>query len=292
MASWLQQINKHTVVLPAEVASLENGKFPASVLHDVFNGRGTRIGKLHKQAARSWAAMTAAAAQAGVILDATDTYRTYETQVRIFRERYQTTPIKYSAKAGYKTKKWQGQTWYQKPGTATAAAPGTSNHGKASAVDDKNKTDSTGLGWLEAHAGSYGWEWELASEVWHLHYWPGDDMPQAVLDFENNKPTEPETPEDEDVMELVTVIPGRENELPKEIQGGAWWFITAAERAWCPSDGNARAAFQMGLTKRATPIEVSPTYILEKRPMSSVDANFLLAKVTEKGKFPPESFPS
>ena len=38
--------------------------------------------------------------------------------------------------------------------------------------------------WLFAHEMEYGFGHGLKSEAWHLQWFVGDNMPQAVLDFE------------------------------------------------------------------------------------------------------------
>ena len=84
-------------------------------------------------------AMRAAAARAGILLKSAgfhDSYRPYETQDRTFRARYSTSPI-----PGRPTKRWLGRTWWLRPGMATAAVPGTSNHGRGLAVDTAVETD-------------------------------------------------------------------------------------------------------------------------------------------------------
>jgi LAS superfamily LD-carboxypeptidase LdcB len=176
MASWTQQINQHKVKIPAELDGCKNGELPPSKLVDVFNGNGKRIGRLNRPAARAWAAMVAAATADGVVLDATDTYRDRATQDRLWNERYDHTD---HGKGG---RTCGGEHRFLKPGMATAACPGTSNHGWGNAVDDKNQTPKAGLTWLEANAVRFGWEWELASEVWHLHYFAGDEPPAAVIE--------------------------------------------------------------------------------------------------------------
>jgi hypothetical protein len=176
MTYWTDQINRHTVILPRGITPAMNGRIPPDLLVDVHNGHGRRIGRLNKPAAWSWKAMVAHALRDGVILDATDTYRTIESQQHLWDTRYDHT------NHGNGGRTCGDDHRYLKDGEATAACPGTSNHGYAGAIDDK--VDNAGHAWLERHAGTYGWEWELKSEKWHLHYWPGDVIPQAVLDFE------------------------------------------------------------------------------------------------------------
>ena len=76
---------------------------------------------------------------------------------------------------------------------ATAASPGTSPHGKWCADDlaigpfprmDTITHDSKVGQWLFAHEMEFGFGHGLKSEAWHLQWFVGDNMPQAVLDFE------------------------------------------------------------------------------------------------------------
>jgi hypothetical protein len=59
--------------------------------------------------------------------------------------------------------------------------------------------------WFRANAERYGFSWELQSEPWHIRYVTGDDIPQAVIDFETPtpKPIPPSTPlKDVDMIAL------------------------------------------------------------------------------------------
>ena len=57
----------------------------------------------------------------------------------------------------------------------------------AAAVDVANASGAR-LSWLEAYALAFGWSWELVpEEPWHLHYYTGDAIPQAVLDYEQEQ---------------------------------------------------------------------------------------------------------
>jgi hypothetical protein len=166
----------HAVTLPAALNGQPNGKIDALMVPTPGLSDGPTV-YLVAPAARAWRAMCAAALAAGHTLTTTslyDSYRPYAVQESTFRARYQTTPI-----AGAARKTWNGQTWYQRPGTAVAAVPGTSNHGLGLAGDVAN-VDSA-LSWLLVNAGRFGWSWELTSEPWHLHYYPGDAIPAAVL---------------------------------------------------------------------------------------------------------------
>jgi peptidoglycan hydrolase-like protein with peptidoglycan-binding domain len=170
-------------VLPQVVRSYGNGKIPRELLVPC----GIRNFTMVEPAARACRAMVAAAAAAGIRLDATGTYRTYERQEQMFRERYSKTPIE-----GRRTKTWNGVRYWQKPGTAMAAVPGTSRHGLGVTADLAQRSasgrlepvGSATLEWLAAHGPEFGFWNSVRSEPWHWPYFPGDDLPDVVLRME------------------------------------------------------------------------------------------------------------
>lgn len=209
------------VVMPADLAGVTNGNLPANLLRTVDGG-----GQLHHLAARAFTALTAAAFEAtgmGLTYTHGGTYRSYAQQETLFRSRYQPNG------AGGGCKVWKGEYWCKKySNLATAATPGTSNHGWGLAVDTAYDSDlADGVGpddaagitghkgwsWLLANAGRFGFSWELQSEPWHLRYVNGDLIPQAVIDFETPPTTDPDPipdpdptdeTEDEDMMIYIT----------------------------------------------------------------------------------------
>jgi hypothetical protein len=183
--SWKEQIGKHQVVRPAAIADAANGQLSSAVLEAVTNGKGDTVGHLEATAAKAWQAMVAAAKRDGIILDLTDSYRSLESQERLLYQRYD------HADHGRGSLVYKNQRWYLKPGYAQVATPGTSNHGLGLAVDTKNESGPS-LEWLEAYAHEFGFEWEVRSEVWHIHYWPGDDIPQAVLQSQEDDEMTPD----------------------------------------------------------------------------------------------------
>ena len=170
----------HPINWPSAVLGKLNGLLPTGTLHVLADlPQITLVGP----AMRAWLALSAAAHEAGHVLHATgaaDSYRSLAAQENLFKVRY--TLIR---PAGLATehKIWQGKTWWLIPGQATAAVPGTSNHGWGIAVDVANASGAL-LTWLVAHAWTYGWSWELQSEPWHIRYCTGDNIPQAVLAYE------------------------------------------------------------------------------------------------------------
>lgn len=119
----------------------------------------------------AFAALRAAVYAAyGWWLTLTDAYRDYATQERIFRERYTTTYL-----PGRPRKFWLGRWWYLKQGYATAAVPGTSNHGWGTTVDAANLGGFGGEKYhqLAAVAPYYGWsnaEGAAIGEAWHWNH--------------------------------------------------------------------------------------------------------------------------
>lgn len=131
--------------------------------------------RLNPDAAASYEALNAAfTARFGKRLTISSGARTYEEQVRIFTTNHQLTPILNNGR--YITRKWQGKTWYLKPGYATAAVPGTSNHedppGRAADFGAGVQTrGSVEHNWMLNNAGAYGWTWTgknfVTVEPWH-----------------------------------------------------------------------------------------------------------------------------
>ena len=169
------------VTYPRSLWGQSNGKLDLALLQIVpglANGPSVRMLAV---AMRGWRALCDAAARAGFILEITsfyDSYRLYAIQEQIFKERYTTTYL-----AGRPRKWWEGQYWYQLPGTATAATPGMSNHGWGLANDIASATGAK-LDWLIAHELEYGFSHELESEPWHIRWYVGDLIPPAVLAYE------------------------------------------------------------------------------------------------------------
>lgn len=177
---------------PTDLKDVENGKVPTSLRVAVAGG-----GELHHLAARAWNALCAVAlATQGLGLTYTHggTYRTLGAQTTLFKQRYAI------GGEGGGCKNWNGEVWCKKSaGLATAAVPGTSNHGWGLAIDMAYDDDfSDGIhpndaeyikahpawGWLLAEARNFGFAWELNTEPWHIRYICGDALPQAVLDYE------------------------------------------------------------------------------------------------------------
>jgi len=159
---------------------------------------------LIKDAAYAWDRAVAAFGKRVLI---TGAWRSYETQERIFLDRYQTAYIQY-APGKVDARPWMGRTWYRKPGEAAAAIPGTSNHGGGLAVDVKTEREAGDppyaeavifASWADADrarflrvAAEHGWdddEGRSVDELWHLTYYADRDQHRGV------KPTIQEDPD-------------------------------------------------------------------------------------------------
>lgn len=170
-----------------------NGRLDPELLVETVGQAAGPVVRLVEPAARAWRALAAAARDSGHVLKTTslvDSYRPYAVQERTFLDRYTTTPN------GSTPKHWRGQNWYLKPGYASAAVPGTSNHGWALAVDIGEEKDGDAgtesiddptVAWLVEHAAEFGFSAEIQSEPWHWRYVAGDDIPDAVLAYENKE---------------------------------------------------------------------------------------------------------
>lgn len=184
------------LVRPACLTGQTNGRLSAAIMAETPGQAGGVGVLLVEPAARAWRALCAAAKAEGHVLKigwSNSAYRPYADQERIFRDRYTTTYLQ-----GRPHKTWNGRRWYQKPGTAVAAVPGTSNHGWGLAVDVGEERDGdTGtesvdqgtVDWLAANEHLYGFSHELQSEPWHIRYFAGDEIPPAVLAYEAGTPS-------------------------------------------------------------------------------------------------------
>jgi LysM repeat protein len=204
------------VTMPSCLKGQENGKLAPGILKKCDVGSAL----MAEPAARAMKAMVAAM-RAALGLDYTHVgaYRTYKGQEDLFLSRYTTTPL-----PGRPTKTWNGVKYWQKPGTAMAAVPGTSNHGWGLALDLAEKVDGKAVSistrsvkWLVKHAAQYGFCAEAQSEPWHWRYFAGDKTPDAVLAFEGATvaPVAPVTP----------VAPSAKTHTI--VKGDTWWRLAA-----------------------------------------------------------------
>lgn len=120
-----------------------NGRIPDSALTSVGGGH-----KMEASAAAAWNRMVADAAKDGVTLSLTDSYRSYDAQVKVRQEK------------GHKV---------------ATATPGTSIHGWGKAVDISGAAAQK---WVHENGARYGWIWpEWAQrkgtksyEPWHHEF--------------------------------------------------------------------------------------------------------------------------
>lgn len=162
---------------PKDLKGTTPGKLPESLLRPAVGG-----GKLHWIAAAAWAAMVEAAKAEKVELKPTsagDAYRSYDSQLAAFKQRYTTTPN------GNATRTFEGKKWYKKdPKFASLAAPGTSQHNSGLAIDVHSAGEPKRLNWLIANVRKFGFSWEVVpEEPWHLRYTEGDNPPAAVAEY-------------------------------------------------------------------------------------------------------------
>jgi hypothetical protein len=184
---------KRTIVRSRLLAGQLNGRLDPKILVTVkpLPGVGGADIRLIAPAARGYTALRAAGFAAGHVFKPTslaDSYRTLNQQSDVFRARYTRTFL-----SGRPYRTWNGQRWYQRPGTAVAAVPGTSNHGWAAAIDMGEERDSDAasepldtptLQWLLANEQRFGFFHSTDSEPWHIDWFPGDAVPEAVLEYE------------------------------------------------------------------------------------------------------------
>lgn len=238
-----------SVRMPSGLAGQQNGKLPSSLLvKPGFPGRP--LGLMYPLAANAWVALARdVQAQFGEVLTVTstgDAYRSYDHQVQTFTTRYTTTVL-----PGRPTKVWNGVTYWQKPGTAMAAVPGTSNHGWGLAADTCLWRDNAIVGitanmpmfnWMLLNAFRYGLSWEAQSEPWHLRYWSGDTIPAAVQPPPTPTPTPPTTTPGEDEEVFVQFA---RSINPSLGPGEVFAIYTNGTKIWQINDGTLAAAQQL-----------------------------------------------
>ena len=129
--------------VPLELAAYGNGKVPASALTPI--GRGDH--RLWAPAAEGFRALEQAAAEDGVTIKVTDSYRSYESQVDVARRK----------------------GLYSEGGLA--AKPGTSEHGWGLSVD--LSLDGRAQAWMRTNGARFGFEENVPREPWHWTYTAG-----------------------------------------------------------------------------------------------------------------------
>lgn len=186
-------------VMPSDLKDQRNGKLGPCSLTSVFFPAVGHL-SLHPLAARAWnAAAVVCLAETGGVLSTTGTYRSYDQQVTLFRQRYTSSFDPTVNAVPPMSRTWEGVLYFLRKGMAPAASPGTSNHGWGLAVDAAVLTNGKIAGittdakvwtWAQDELETFGWSWEGAKpgqrgwEPWHWKYVAGDAVPQRVLDVE------------------------------------------------------------------------------------------------------------
>ena len=243
-------------VKPSSLNGQANGSIAPHLLQMV--DREALVWQMAEYPARGMRALHAAVkAEFGVQLSSTGRGRTFEQQYSLFIQRHE--PVSYAVYAkisssGAKRRIWPDALkygfssiyWRLKAGYAAAAVPGTSPHGWFCA-DDICLPGNIGitarpdiLEWLYVNEMRYGFAHSLLSEPWHLQWFVGDAMPQAVLDYERSllppvvkPPVETPPPV---VVPPVTVPPVAEGDFMLgiiQIEGAA-----ASFSGWTNAAGN------------------------------------------------------
>ena len=179
------------LVVPTALKAHKNGQLPANLLAKVKTG-----GQMYAPVAAQFDKMYDAALAAGHKLKNVGDYRSFEGQLSMFMDRYQTTD---TGRVPQVTRQYEGKTWYLKKGKAPSAAPDPtglkgSNHGWGLAIDlgyeAGGKLQSMGgacFEWMCANAPKWGFYLQTADknskefEAWHWQYCLGDAAPNGSV---------------------------------------------------------------------------------------------------------------
>jgi len=256
------------VKMPADLKGVQPGKLPEHLLCPAVGG-----GKLHWLAAAAWAAMVGEAKDDGIELkpvSAGDTYRTYESQLAAFKQRYTKEPN------GNSTRTFEGVKWYKKdPKLASLAAPGTSQHNLGIAVDVHSAAEPKRLQWLIDNVKTFGFSWEVVpEEPWHLRYCDGDVPSAAVKEYmdKNNikapkgKSDSASIVENEDKSTLRLVLGDTGNKV-RQMQE----LLTKKGFA-CTADGYFGPATQKALNYFKQSVNLKPNGICNDKTWDAITA--------------------
>lgn len=179
------------LVIPTALKPYRNGQLPANLLARVKTG-----GQMYAPVAEQFNKMYDAALAAGFKLRNVGDYRSFDGQLKMFMDRYTTTDL---GRKPQVTRKYEGKTWYLKPGKAPSATPDPtgsrgSNHGWGLAIDlGYNRFGRlTSMGgkcfeWMCANAPKYGFYLQGNNmkskefEAWHWQYALGDKTPDGSV---------------------------------------------------------------------------------------------------------------
>ena len=171
--SVISTIPETRIVLPSSVAGFDNGRLPGHALRDPGDGRGAMC---LDRVLYALQAMVIAALADGIRFRLDGPIAPTPGRSPMFGERYVTRDT------GGPSKIWNGVVYWRRPGVATAATPGASNHGMGCA-DDVCELDpdgriiaitDSGLGWLRDNGADFGFALEDRGEPWHWHTVFGD----------------------------------------------------------------------------------------------------------------------
>lgn len=178
------------LALPSVLKDKINGKLDDALLASVKTG-----GKMLKGVADHFNSMYDEAKAAGITLRNIGDYRSFDSQLKMFMERYST---KDDGRKPEVTRTFEGKTWYLKKGMAPSATPDPtgksgSNHGWGLAIDlgvsDKKgalialAADKKALQWMCENAPRFGFFMQTDDvnsknfEAWHWQYCEGDAQP-------------------------------------------------------------------------------------------------------------------
>jgi len=198
-------ITVQPVTLPTAQGTLVNGKLNACQVRPVYFPKHGHL-SLGVMTAPNWEALTTVCTAAtGFVLtcsSAADAYRDFDRQYRGFFVRYVATfdSTTCYGKNDSRNRTFEGKKYYLLKGFSPMAAPGTSNHGLAIAVDVAVWYHGTVIGitdsrcraawqWLQDNATHYGFTWEALPgsknwEPWHIRYILGDTKSQGLMEWE------------------------------------------------------------------------------------------------------------
>jgi hypothetical protein len=235
---------RNPATIPSALEGQQNGNVDPRLLTWVEPNRTGLVWLMAELPARSMRAAHARARAAGIYLTSTGRGRTFQQQVDLFTSRYtmEKTPYAWVTDAQgnrfpvYVTKTWNGVIYYQLPGTAMAAVPGTSNHGWWCSDDLAEIVDGrvvplrpSTIQWLFANLPDFGFYWETIKESWHVHWRNGDQLTQATIDYENGGAV-PQPPTDPG-------YDGRYMNILYSVEGDIALFVaTGVNMSWVPDE--------------------------------------------------------
>lgn len=253
-------------IRPTVLLGTLNGRLPSSLLAAIDSRGGQGLVIL----GRCWRAMRAAClAETGIDLWYTGVYRTFQRQIDLLLSR---TTIVPDPRAPWK-RYWDGTPYGHHKGyyyadnggsgpyPAMVAKPGESNHGDGASIDmalrilglaAPQPLTSASLNWLVRNAERFNLTWESQSEPWHVTLIDGNNVPPAVLAYEQDNPNPPDPPKppipkEDDEMKLYVV--GKDY---YERQNGMWVHV---------QDGNYVAWYVANEATLGKPVPVDAKYV-------------------------------